>query len=427
MTLPINKRDFDVFLSHAHTDQALAARLDEWLTRAGFAVWYDARELPGGALLATDLQKAIGRCRGMLLVASGESMARGWVKLEYNAGMNERANHDAFRVVALRVANADVSELMQGISWIDLPEPQLTESVAMKAVTAFCPGEDQTRPDSAQDVYVSCSWQSQDSTSARAVCRELVRHQFRLIGDARDQMGFGAGDRVVRIIASCGGFVGIIPYRDEAVASASEQPYKYFLRELDLAVKQELPVVVVADPRVRRTDASDERWLRMDTDAKVCPGPVASALENLSDQWRSPPRPQYVFCAMDLDSEAARSVSPARGLIERVTGMSTIVGTEVREQAIRSGIMNKVRKAFLVVADITDDNVNACIEAGMGLAADTNVELLARGQKRRPPFMLGDLQLETYEDDVERIAVLHGIARRYRRRVINAELSRTPQ
>jgi hypothetical protein len=88
MSLPIQRRDFDVFLSHAHKDAAFVAQLHLWLTTAGLRVWYDARELAGGALLATDLQAAIERCRGILLVASEESLARGWVKAEYNSAMD---------------------------------------------------------------------------------------------------------------------------------------------------------------------------------------------------------------------------------------------------------------------------------------------------------------------------------------------------
>jgi hypothetical protein len=85
--------------------------------------------------------------------------------------------------------------------------------------------------------------------------------------------------------------------------------------------------------------------------------------------------------------------------------------------------MNKVRDAFLVLADITDDNVNACIEAGMGLVAGTNVKLVARGKARNPPFMLRAAgQLSGYADEVEQIGVLHKVLRPYRRRVINAEL-----
>src|SRR5262249_21874448 len=111
-----------------------------------------------------------------------------------------------------------------------------------------------------------------------------------------------------------------------------------------------------------------------------------------------------------------------RHLIERITGMATIVGSEIHEDNLQSAVMKKVCEAFVVLADITDDNLNTCIEAGMGLAVGTNVELVARGKPRRPPFMLRALQMPTYEDDVERLAVLHRILRPYRRRVINPEL-----
>jgi hypothetical protein len=115
MTLPMHKRDFDLFLSHTHGDLDFVLSLDRWLTeKAGFSVWFDARELSGGALLATDLQNAIERCRGVLLVASEQSLERGWVRAEYNAAMDERANHEHFRVVALRLGKA-------GCVWRQMP------------------------------------------------------------------------------------------------------------------------------------------------------------------------------------------------------------------------------------------------------------------------------------------------------------------
>jgi len=48
--------------------------------------------------------------------------------------------------------------------------------------------------------------------------------------------------------------------------------------------------------------------------------------------------------------------------------------------------------------------------------------LISYGKPRRPPFMLRAIQMPTYENDVERIGILHSIVRSYRRRVINAEL-----
>ena len=423
MGLPLNKRDFDIFLSHAHKDHELVESLDHWLTeKAGFRVWYDARELSGGSLLATDLQGAIERCRGILLVASKDSLDRGWVGNEYNSAMDERANEPAFRVVALRLGDADTGKLMKGTTWIDVPEAGLDLDAASALIRAFYPGDKRPEPKTARDVYISCSWRQKERASAKVVCDKLVDQGFRLIGDARDQKGFGAGDRVERIISSCGGFVGIIPFRDVEEASAADGPYKYFLKELGLARSVGLPTIIIADPRVRRTDGPDDAWLPMETEASECADEVSAELTDLWNEWCQPPKPQYIFCAMDLESEAVRATGPVRHILERVTGMPTLVGNEIHDDPLHSAIMDKIRKAFLVLADITDDNINSCIEAGMGLAAGTNVEILAKGKVRRPPFMLRSLQLSNYESKVEQLGLINKIARQYRRRIINAEL-----
>jgi hypothetical protein len=181
--------------------------------------------------------------------------------------------------------------------------------------------------------------------------------------------------------------------------------------------------VIIADPRVKRDGETDKGWLRMETQATECPSSVVNALDALWERWQKPLNPQYVFCAMDLESPAAIPGGPIRHLIERITGMPTIVGNEVHGESLHLEIMKKVRDAFVVLADITDDNVNACIEAGMGLAAGTNVKLIASGKARNPPFMLRAAgQLSGYADEVEHIGVLHKVLRPYRRRVINAEL-----
>lgn len=423
MPLALNKRDFDIFLSHAHKDHDFVENLYRWLTeKAGLKVWYDARELGGGSLLATDLQRAIERCKGILLVASNESLERGWVKAEYNCAMDERANQDGFRVIALRLGNANVKDLMKGITWIDIPDTCLNANTAQSIIRAFYPGEKLPNPSGSRDIYISCSWHSTDSMSARAVCASLVNQGFRLVGDSKDQEGF-TGDRVKRVISSCGAFVGIIPYRDIKEATADSGSYKYFIRELDLAAQLGLPTIVIADSRVKRVDGSDNHWLRMETDENECPNSVIAAIDALWDDWQKPPQPQYIFCTLDLESAVAIPGNPVRHLIERITGMPTIVGNEVQGESLHLEIMKKVCGAFVVLADITDDNVNCCIEAGMGLVAGTNVKLISRGRARNPPFMLRAAgQLLGYADEVEQIGILHKILRPYRRRIINAEI-----
>lgn len=423
MSLPLDKRDFDLFLSHSHADRALVEKLDDWLTRcAHLRVWYDARELPGGSLLATDLQAAISRSRGILLVATHASLERGWVQSEYNAAMDERANYKGFRVVALRVGAADPRHLMKGLTWVDVPESGYERDTALQVLRSLYPGDRAPDPRNARDVYISCSWHRGDSRSAGAVCRALVDQGFRIVGDSPGQKGFGSGRRVERIMRSCGAFVCVIPFRGEGRATSDDKPYKYFIREIDLANKLGLPAVIVADPRVARADGPDEGWVPMETDCDRCPDEVDSAMADLWHEWRVPTDPHYIFFASDLSSENAQFGSPVRHLVERITGMPTVIGNEIHADPIHTAIVDKIRKAFLVLADITDDNVNSCIEAGMGIAAGTNVEILARGRPRRPPFMLRSLQLSTYEDDIEQVGVLHRLVRPFRKRVVNAEL-----
>ena len=419
MSLPLNRRDFDLFLSHAHKDSALVERLDAWLTETvGATVWLDRRELPGGAMLATVLQAAIGRCRGVIIVASDEALRRGWVQNEYNAAMDERANVPGFRGGALRVGNADTSMLMKGTTWIDVPVAGLDNESAAKLLRAIYPVDKSPTPGRARDVYLSCSWQKSDKASAVSVSKAIARRGFRLIGDARDQKGFNDGDRVEQIMSSCGAFVGVIPYRGDESLDDTTGPYKYFLREIALAESLNLPRILVVDPRLN----SNPDWLEMRSDTIQCPSPIEDAIDDLWESWVPPSRPHYIFYALDLESESARARSDARDLLERITGMPTVVGSEIHDRNLHSAVIDKIANAFLVVADISDDNINSCIEAGMAIAVKGNIEIISAGEARRPPFMLRSLQLRSYRDDVEHLGTIARIARPYRRRVINSEL-----
>lgn len=427
MSVPVARRQFDAFLSYAHTDKVFTDALFRWLTEvAGLNIWYDARNMDGGALIGTGLQNAIQQCRGILLLASADAIQRGWVKAEYNLALDESTQSTDFRVIPLRIANADVGELVRGLSWIDVPGTELTADVAAPILRAFYPGDRRPDPRLSRDVYVSASWQAGDNTSAQAVCRALVTAGFRLIGDAKDQKGF-RDNRLQSIIGSCGAFVAVIPYRGDEKACAAEGPYRYFMRELELAVAAAIPVIVIADSRVHRSDGDDKTWLRMDTGASACPAEVGAAIQNLWTVWQEPARPHYIFFATDLSAPTARRSGDLRDLIERVTAMPTVVGDEIQEAPLQVSIARSLKEAFLVIADITGSpeqtfNLDVCIEAGIARAVDGNLVLMAAGSPRRPPFMLRDLQMPTYQNAVEQLGLIHRIVRPYRRRVLNAEL-----
>jgi hypothetical protein len=430
MSVPVHRRPFDAFLSHAHVDHAFVDNLYRWLGEiAGLNIWYDAKRMTGGQGIGSGLQSAIEECRGMLLIASNDSIARGWVKAELDIARVEQADSSDFRIVPLRLAGADVASLLKGQSWIDVQQGQLTAEVAAAILRSFYPGDNRPDPRVSRDVYFSGSWQPADNAGALVVSRALCRSGFRLIGDAKDQKGFKS-NRVQSIVESCGAFVGVIPYRGGESASVSEKPYKYFLTELDLALKADLPTLVVADPRVRRSDGEDKSWIRLETQASDCPKEVQEAIDSLWEEWRSPPRPHDIFFAIDLETPGSHRDSEIRQLIERITGMRTVVGNEIREPDIQSAILQAIKEAFLVIADLsgstdTSFNLDVGIEAGMALASGANLALIAKGKPRSPPFMLRRAgQLMTFEDEVDHFGVLHSIVRDFRRRVINAELAR---
>lgn len=359
------------------------------------------------------------------LVASEESLKRGWVKAEYNAAINEHTQFEGFRVVALRMGNANVEGLMQGISWIEVAGETLDSDTAMSIIRALYPSEKKPNPATAHDVYISSSWQQGDNTSAKVACRYLAGQGLRLVGDSRDQKGFGSGNRVEQIMSSCGAFVGIIPYRGQEEAATDTKPYKYFLQEIDFAEKIGLPSVVIADPRIRRADGPDNHWLRMETNSEMLPDTVEHSLLSIWDTWSKPRQLHYVFCAMDLDSRDTRLTGPVRQVIQLITSMPTVIGDEVHEGDAgnaNTAVRNAVCNAFLVIADLTDDNINSCIEAGMVLAVGTNLELLSAGRQRRPPFMLRERNMPAYSDEVQKIGLIHKISLPYRRRIINEEL-----
>jgi hypothetical protein len=431
MALPVHRRPYDTFLSHAHSDRAFVDELYRWLgTVSGLNIWYDAKRMAGGEGIGSGLQRAIEECRGALLAASPEAISRGWVKTELDIARSEQADSPDFRIVPLRLGNADVGSALKGQSWIEVPKPVLDESAAARILESFYPGNDGLNPAISRDVYASGSWQSTDNQSAVAVFKAMAKSGFRLIGDAKDQKGFKAS-RIQSIIESCGAFVGVIPYRENNdSASAKDKPYKHFLTELDLATAANLPTLVIADPQVRRTDGDDQNWLRMETAATECPDNVKNAINDLWDQWLQPPHPHYIFLAIDLAATSASRNSDLRGLVECITGMPTVVGNEIREADLQSAIMQSIRDAFLVIADITGAteqvfNVDCCIEAGVAIACGSEVALVAKGIPRSPPFMLRRAgQLITYADGVEQLGAIHNIVRAYRRRVINRELSR---
>jgi hypothetical protein len=87
---------------------------------------------------------------------------------------------------------------------------------------------------------------------------------------------------------------------------------------------------------------------------------------------------------------------------------------------VQQAIVDRIREAAFVIADVTDDRRNTLIEAGIAMGADRPLHLLCRTPDDGPSktrFMFQDREMEWYRTPMERVGAVYRMARPYRRRV----------
>ena len=85
-----------IFISYARKDRKIADWIVRQLTAAGFQIWIDRRDIPGGVAWATELVNAIIEAEAVLLMISPNSIASTWVLKEL-----EIANQNQVRIIPL--------------------------------------------------------------------------------------------------------------------------------------------------------------------------------------------------------------------------------------------------------------------------------------------------------------------------------------
>lgn len=87
-------------------------------------------------------------------------------------------------------------------------------------------------------------------------------------------------------------------------------------------------------------------------------------------------------------------------------------------------IIKKISEADIVIADISKDNSNTLVVAGIALGASRKIYLVAEGAPHTPtPFMVRHKEVLPYSSDIDLLGVVHQIVYRYRRRVLNYEIA----
>jgi hypothetical protein len=424
----LHERPFDAFLSHAHADSAVVGKLHAWLEQAGLKIWFDATHLPAGGLIGTELGSAMAQCRAALVVISKASVESGWVRDEWNQALVERNRKTTrdFRLIPIRIDDCALPEFLEATKFVDMVG-RMDELSAWADILDALVGEatdlDARRP---LDLYISRSWQSgREQVLPDQVLARLNEPELRLIGDSPDWPTF-SGDRIRAIMRSCAGVVCVIPKRPR---TADNDKLKYFIREARTAIQLGLPLLVIAE-----TDADLPAdltiALRAGEDGVDAHPDLASelseALQDFVARCRARPRGGHVFLATDFDDASRQRNQILRRMIQRCSGLTCVVGEQVGGDAVHSTIMGLIRDAVWVLADISGNNLNTCIEAGAACGAGVPCTLVARKPYQQQAFMLRGMELRTYASDIELLAMAHQAARAYRRKVLQAKAPIAP-
>ena len=418
--LPIHRRKFHTFLSHASADKDIVNNIKYLLSEVcKIPVWYDADYLPAGAHIATELPEAIVQCRSMIIILSKTAIKRGWVKEEYEYGIEQRTRFKDFHILPVRIDNCEVPGFLKNTRWIDIPNGKLSLETITELLLGLYYTDIETCYGNTKDIYISRTWRENEAPLADHISKILDKTGFRLIGDFMDQPNFDEENRIKSIISSCGGLVSILPHRGNGKTS------DFMLKEIYIAQKLKIPNIIIAEPEVILSEDISELVIQMKVDDNIENNQeLQNEMERLMEEWKTPSIPRYIFYATDFNQQNTKRNLLIKKLIERITSMPCLMGDDIQEGEVQKFITEKISGSFLMIADISAKNINTLIEAGIARGANKKYYLVAKGPRHSPPFMFRDQQVWYYDDDVELIGLIHKLIYPYRRRVLNLELQK---
>lgn len=415
---------YDIFLSHSSLDNDFTDKLHSLLEQAGFNVWYDEKKMTSNSHILSDLPKYIGDSEAFVVILSKNSCSSSWVQDEYGYARGLYDKKELKAIIPVVVDDCDIPGFYNNYKWIDCKEG-LTHVAFFGILAALYGSSENMREE--KDVYVSYSWRKEEQTLVNAVFRQLKRKQYRIIGDASNNSVYDEDDRIRRIMNTCGAYVGVLPYRGESNTS------RYILDEIWKAHECGLPGVLFADARVENLEVFDYPLLKIDNLESIDDTLLLNHINKLTVKR---PKTPHVFFATNLDRRRQSINELIRNLAGVVTATRCILGEDINKGSLQQQIIDRIRSAYVMIADITGDEqcvnceaegkvskdkifrFNTCIEAGIARGADTDLFIIAKEPRQAPPFMFRDIEVRHYADDCSLLAIIHKILRGYRRSVL---------
>ncbi len=414
----LQKRGYDFFISYGHADVERVRRVVSYLTKpCGLKVWFDAESGNAAQRSSELLGDAIGNARGAIFFASAGWQQSTWCRNEYEMALAEQRAQDGYEIVSVRIDDSEPPAWFNVAEVVDLrtSDPAATARL-LRSLASDVPH----RFDNAQDVYLSAPW-SRPTQSTRLAVAALQATGWRLVGDSPDLPHFGQS-RVEAIMRTTRGVVAVLPYMPSEPLGTS----RFILEEAELARRKRLPLLLIVEAGVQLPPhlidgAFQGTSVVVQGDSGAGPELVA-ALDAFDDKLEGvhlSDTSAYIFLAGSLRDDEASSKDLST-VIERASNMACVRGERMLGNNIQEAIIDSVRRAMVVIADVTDDHRNTLIEAGIALGSGTPVKLIAHtpdGILPKKRFMFEGQELHGYSSPEERLGICYWIARQYRRRI----------
>ena len=408
--LPINKRPYRTFLSHAHVDKGFVDQFHYWLTKwASVEVWYDADKFPSG-LVATELGKAIEDCQSTVIVLSEDAISSRWVEEEWNISVAQEKASPDFQIVLLNLDQCKPPPSLSIRKWIDVQKGDLAPDVACQVLEAL-----HYRSTGASNNYNTTFYLSRGSLASEvkssesllSVCRNMG---CRFVRDSPDHPKFNE-NRIKNIMASTNGLFAFVPARENGKTSP------YIVREIKFAKQLNVPAVVILDPgltpeTVAEIELPEQRLVLTSDKADA----NSELIQEFIEHAPGPLRATHCFLGHALDEQHAGVWDLGRRVAEAVSGLPCICGDEIQGEHVQAQIVDRIRTSAISIFDITDNRLNSCIEAGIARGAGANYELVCKGPRHGPdPFMFRDKQVFYYDTPTELLGLVRRLVFDFRR------------
>ena len=403
-------------MSAAYAGRKSIEQLEHWLADvAGVSLLNESHRYAASTPEGDGLENALALCQSMIIPLTRKAIESGWVAAQFDAGMNrQRMDGGMFRIIPVRVDDCDIPEIFQSSRWIDISWNGLSGESAAKILSGLYPNPVRAWDGKSHDVYLIRSWKKAGDGFEDAVCETAKRLGFHLVvnPDENPTVEHSAES----IISVCGAGIAIL--RSGMSGTKLQRVY----RELDLFGRLGLPYIMIADKALNlptsvtqsslQTLIIDEETESIET---VLSTKIQPLLLKLQEEWNPPPVRPYIFYGTDLKQEHKHRNRLVRQIIQQIVSMPCLMGEDIQHGQIQQEIVNRVINARMMVADISKENLNTCIEAGIALGANVPVHLVSGDERHKPPFMFRDRQIWHYQTDLDLLGIVHKLVLPHRR------------